>query len=253
MHFIEAQQGTDAWYAARCGLITASCFSDAISVIGGLTEQQATYAKLIQAGHPQAYALAEAGYKAAPTSETLKRHLKGEVTTSPSDVAEAYAARTAFEIISGKPQGERMKVWVMERGHEMEAKCKPIYEARTKAFVSESGICVDGNGFGYSSDGLVDIDGLIEVKAPVDERKIMAMWATGDTSEYDHQMQGGMWITGRKWCDFLMYAPALESVGKDLYIKRIHRDDAFIDAMVGELSRFQLLVNSKVAILRALV
>ena len=54
-----------------------------------------------------------------------------------------------------------------------------------------------------------------------------------------HQMQGGMWVTGRKWCDFIMYVPDLASVGKDLFVKRIYRDDDFINDMVEQLMGFR--------------
>ena len=74
--------------------------------------------------------------------------------------------------------------------------------------------------------------------------------ATGDVSEYLCQMQGGLWITGRKWCDFIQYVPDLAPVGKDLFVKRIFRDDEFIDKMVGQLMRFQALVETNMAILR---
>ena len=63
-------------------------------------------------------------------------------------------------------------------------------------------------------------------------------------------MQGGMWITGRKYVDFIMYAPDLANVGKDLYIKRIFRDDAFIDAMVMRLCEFDRLVAANEALFR---
>jgi exodeoxyribonuclease (lambda-induced) len=136
----------------------------------------------------------------------------------------------------------------------MEAQARMIYEARTRSFVTEAGICLTDDGvFGYSSDGLVDEDGLIEIKAPIDSSKILAMLQTGDTSEYDHQMQGGMWITGRKWCDFIMYVPDLAAVGKDLFVKRVFRDDAFIDDMVEKLSEFDKLVGRYEAVLRRAV
>jgi exodeoxyribonuclease (lambda-induced) len=149
----------------------------------------------------------------------------------------------AIEQISGAPHGEPIKAWVLERGHVLEHDARMKYEARTRAYVTEAGICLtDDEIFGYSTDGLVDDDGLIEVKCPIDSIKIRDMWKTGDTSEYDHQMQGGMWITGRRWCDFIMYVPDLANAGKDLYVKRIFRNDAFIDAMVAQLWRFQKLV-----------
>lgn len=214
MKFIECAQGSPEWFAARCGKATASCFADAIST----------------------------------TSRASGKRKAGD----PSAAAERYAADIAIERISGKPHGEPPKAWVLERGHEMEALARMHYEARTGAFVTEAGICLtDDELFGYSTDGLVENDGLIEIKAPIDSSKILAMWQTGDTSEYDHQMQGGMWITGRAYCDFLMYVPDLTPVGKDLFVKRVLRDDAFIDTMATQLAEFWKMAASYEAILRA--
>ena len=216
MKFIECPQGTAEWHAARCGKITASCFADAIS--------------------------------------RCSRKSGARDVGDPTAVAERYAADLAIERISGQMHGEPPKAWVLERGHQMEAAARMHYEARTGAFVTEAGICVTDDGlFGYSTDGLVDDDGLIEVKAPIDSAKILHILATGDTSEYDHQMQGGMWITGRAWCDLIMYVPDLASVGKDLFVKRVMRDDAFIDDMVARLAGFDKLARQYEAVLRAAV
>jgi hypothetical protein len=54
----------------------------------------------------------------------------------------------------------------------------------------------------------------------------LRIWQTGDITEYWEQMQGGMWITGAKWCDFVMYVPELARAGRDLYIQRVVRNDA---------------------------
>lgn len=212
MKFIEAQQGTVEWFQARCGKITASCFEEAISV----------------------------------TTRNSGARKVGDMTAA----AERYAGDLAIERISGKPHGEPPKAWVLERGHEMEALARMRYEAKTGAYVTEAGICVDGV-YGYSTDGLVDDDGLIEIKAPIDSSKIITMWRTGDVSEYIHQMQGGMWITGRKWCDFIMYVPDLANAGKDMYVQRVMRDDIFIDIMVQKLAKFDATVEEYVAMLRA--
>lgn len=251
MRFVEAQQGTPEWYQARVGKITASCFADAVSRVGGLDERQAKYVTLMRAGTPQADALKEAGYKAAPTADTVRRALLGEDTSDHSDTAKRYAADLAIERISDQPHGEPAKAWILERGHEMETRARMLYEARTGAFITESGICISDDGiFGYSSDGLADDDGLIEIKAPIDSIKIMEMWRTGDTSEYDHQIQGGLWLTGRKWLDFIMFVPDLARARKDLFVKRIYRNEEFIDKMVAQLAEFDRLVNNYTAILR---
>ncbi len=213
MKFIECAQGTPEWFAARVGKITASCFADAIS---RCTRKSGTRS-----------------------------------VGDPTAVADRYAADLAIERISGQPHGEPPRAWVLERGHEMEAAARRLYEGREGAFVTEAGICLTDDGiFGYSTDGLVDDDGLIEIKAPIDSTKIVDMWRTGDTSEYDHQMQGGMWITGRKWCDFIMHVPDLAGIGKDLYIKRVFRDQAFIDSMVMQLAVFNQLAMDFEAVLR---
>lgn len=251
MRFIECQQGTAEWHAARCGRVTASEFANAISMVGGLDERQATFVRAVRDGLAQKDAAIVAGYKAVPSSDIIRRALAGEETRAPSDSALRYAADLAIERIHGMPFGIPVKTWLLERGHEMEFQARMAYEARTRAYVTEAGICVTDDGvFGYSTDGLVADDGLIEIKAPIAGDKILAMWRSGDVSEYMHQIQGGMWITGRRWCDFLMYVPELASVGKDLFVKRIHRDDAFIDAMVLELARFARMVDDNETLLR---
>jgi hypothetical protein len=213
MKMIVCQPGSAEWLQARSGAITASRFADAISVL-------------------------------TRASGTKK-------IGDPTAAAEKYAGDLAIERISGKPYGEPVKAWTLDRGHEMEARARIAYETRHGLIAEEGGVVkTDDDWFGYSTDGAVGADGLIEIKSPIDSQKIMAMFKTGDVDEYIHQMQGGMWITGRKWCDFIMYVPDLESVGNDLYVKRIHRDDDFINAMVDQLMLFRATVQRTEAMLR---
>ena len=213
MKFIAAPQGTPEWLQARAGAITASCFADAVSV--------------------------------------LSRNSGEKKAGDPTAASDKYAGDVAIERISGKPYGEPPRAWVLERGHIMEAAARVVYETRFGLIAQESGIVkTDDDWFGYSTDGLVDDDGLIEIKCPVDSNKIMAMFNTGDTSEYDHQIQGGMWITGRQWCDLLMYVPDLETVGNDLYVKRIYRDEQFIEKLETDLMKFRARVQMTEAMLR---
>ena len=212
MRFIQVLQGSPEWLQARAGVITASCFADAISV--------------------------------------LKVKSGTKVAGDPTAAADKYAGDVAIERISAKPYGEPPKAWVLARGHELEAMARPNYEMVTGLIAEEAGIVLTDDGeFGYSTDGLVNpiymmgqivsCEGLIEIKCPIDSVKIRAMLETGDVSEYMHQMQGGMWITGAKWCDFIQYVPDLESVGNDLFIKRIYRDEDFIEDMAAKLMKFR--------------
>lgn len=213
MKIISCQQGTPEWLQARCGVVTASEYETAIS-------------------------------KLTRTSGKRK-------TGDPSAASDKYAYEKAIERISGKPYGEPPKAWVLNRGHRMEELARIAYEDKTKEMVTESGIALtDDNLFGYSTDGLVGDDGLIEIKSPIDGLKIGEMFTTGDVSEYMHQIQGGMWLTGRKWCDLIMYVPDLEIVGNDLYVQRVERDDNFIDAMVAQLLEFNSRVERFEALFR---
>ena len=101
MKFIECVQGTEEWFASRCGKITASCFADAIS--------------------------------------RCQKKSGARSVGDPTAVAERYAADLAIERVSGRPHGEPPKAWVLERGHEMEAAARMLYEARTRSFVTEAG------------------------------------------------------------------------------------------------------------------
>ena len=225
MKFIQCLQGSQEWLNARAGVITASCFADAISV--------------------------------------LSRNSGSRKPGDPSAAADKYASDLAIEQISGKPYGEPPKAWAMARGHELEPHARARYEASTGNLAQEAGVVLSDDGsFGYSTDGLVNpyapddtesglasCEGLIEIKCPVDSQKILAIWQTGDVSEYMEQMQGGMWLTGAKWCDFIMYVPDLESRGKDLFIRRVWRDEDFIEDMSGKLIQFL----QRVAIFKALL
>lgn len=213
MKFIECMQGTPEWLAARAGCITASNFSTAISV--------------------------------------LTRTSGDKRAGDPTDAADKYAGTVAIERISKKPYGEPPKAWVLDRGHALEQVARVNYESRSGFIAEEAGVCkTDDDWFGYSTDGLVDDDGLIEIKCPVDANKISAMFKTGDVSEYIHQIQGGLWITGRQWCDFIMFVPDLEPVDNDLYIKRIYRDDDFIDELERQLLKFRATVQMRESMFR---
>lgn len=258
MIITEHPQGSAEWHMARAKAITASTFGDAVSIVGGLTDQQKLYVQAMLAGKTEAEALAAAGYKAKPTADGVKKALAGQPVGEPSDASNRLAVLKAIEWISGKPYGYRpdreQSFYATERGHEEEGFGRMIYEGRNQVIVDECGlILTDDSLFGYSPDGLVGGDGLIECKTPLNPLKVLDMVQTGDASEYMHQIQGGLWITGRKWCDLIMPVPDLACLnnGNELYVQRIYRDDNFIDDMVEKLWAFAGRVKRYEQILRA--
>lgn len=234
MLFISCTQGSPEWFAARAGVTTASTFAEALSITGGLDDKQAKYVDVIRSGGTQDMALEQSGYKAPPKAEAVARALKGLPVGEPSVPAIRLAQVTAMELISGEPYGDTFQTFAMRRGQEQELFSRMRYEARFGVIVDEAGlVATDDRWFGYSTDGFVGDDGCIEIKVPMDMSKVIDIIKTGDISEYIHQIQGGLWITGRKWCDFVMGIPGLASLnnGNELYVKRVHRDDNFIEEM----------------------
>lgn len=247
-------QGSEDWLRARAGVITASRYSDAISLVNGLTSQQQAYVDARLSGKSELEARAAAGYKNAPTASAVERALAGQEVGEPSDAAKKYAWLIACEIVSRVPLDDTFVTYAMRRGRDLEPQARRVYEARTGALIEEvSLVLTDDERFGYSADGFRDDDGLIEIKCPLACDKLGEAWAHPETAhlEYIDQINGGLWITGRKYCDLIVYCPWLSAVGKDLFVKRIHRDEAAITKLEDGLMRFLRMVDTNLGILRA--
>jgi hypothetical protein len=239
---VDCVQGSQDWLDARAGACTASRFCDARERIGGLDQRQQRYVDFILDGMSKKEAVEAAGYKAAPTSDTVARALAGEIV-KPSFGAKAinYAWLIALERIAHRPLDETFVTWQMRRGHDEEPYARAAYEVQVGAVVEESGICLtDDRCFGYSSDGFVGDDGMVEIKTPAAPEKVGMTWTAPSTvvEEYIDQIQGGLWITGRAWCDLIIWTPWLKSVGKSLYVQRFQRDEAYIEALEADLWEF---------------
>ncbi len=238
MKVISCVQGTPEWFSARVGVITASMFGVARSRVGGLDEKQLKYVTALLEGKTVKQAMLEAGYKSEPTSRSIRLAIEGKPVGRPSDAAIHYAFNVAVERISGEVMEDTYQTYAMRRGHELEGAGRLLYVDRTGSPVTETGVVVtDCGNFGYSSDGLVGNDGSIEIKTLMSAKSILPVF-NHDLSEYEDQMQGGLMINEREWCDFVMYTPQLAKVSKDLFIKRIYRNDVYIKQLKQELADF---------------
>ena len=245
-------QGTDEWKRARAGLITASMFATARERVGGLSDQQAELVAAIRAGHALEAAAAKAGYKTKPKlTETVQRAIKGLPIGDFSEAAKNYAFRLAIERISQQPLDEGFETWAMKRGHELEPMARVAHEQHANLIVEPCGFVTTVDGcFGASADGLIATDGGAEYKCLVDPLRLRTTLIDNDISEFMDQVQGGMWITGRRWWDFCIYCPALANIGRDFTRWRVPRDDDYINTMEAELLEFKQLVDRNEAVLR---
>lgn len=253
MIFCTGVQGAEDWLRERSGVTTASVASDVLSMVGGLTDQQLKYVEAIASGVPERDALAAAGYQSKPKSPAIADALAGRPVGRPSDASLGHAARLAIERISGKPYGGNTGGYASKRGQEEEAFARMTYELRHQVIVQEVGLVKTDNGlFGASPDGLVNEEGMVEIKTPLNLLKVVQIIKTGDVSEYMHQMQMGMWVLERKWVDLVVFIPDLAHLnnGNEAWIKRIHRDETFIKNMVRGLWEHEARVREYESLFR---
>lgn len=91
---------------------------------------------------------------------------------------------------------------------------------------------------GYSPDGLVGDDGLIEIKCPRAKTHLRTILSDEVPTRHMPQLQAGLLVTGRAWCDFISYYG-----GMPLYVKRVHPDPAWLEAIEEACRQFEQTVN----------
>lgn len=103
--------------------------------------------------------------------------------------------------------------------------------------VTECGfITNDDHGFtiGYSPDGLVGDDGLIEVKGRRQKFTVQSIVDGEVPKEHMLQIQTGLLVTGRKWCDYLSFTG-----GMPLLPIRVYPDKQVHEAIVKACTAFE--------------
>lgn len=138
--------------------------------------------------------------------------------------------KLAFEQINKRPmEEERYENEHMKRGHELEPLARDMYRIKTNQEVKEVGFVLGDDEVytGCSPDGLVGEDGLIEIKAPIISTMIKQIVEDKIKKEYYTQIQYNLFISKRKWADYVMYNEQLP-----LYIKRIEVDNKFVEETI---------------------
>lgn len=90
---------------------------------------------------------------------------------------------------------------------------------------------------GASPDGYVGDDGLVEIKCPNSATHLETLKSREIPKQYYAQVQGQLWITGRKWCDFVSYDPRYP-INAQLFITRIERDEEYIKELEQQITDF---------------
>jgi len=150
---------------------------------------------------------------------------------------EKYKAKVMAERLTNK-KIEEYSSWQMQQGTEREALARKLYEAITGNKVQEVGfIKIDGLEAGASPDGLVGEEGTIEINSPELLAHLKVLTTKQLPSEYKAQVQGQLWATNRKWCDFVSFNPDMNAKHRIIII-RVERDEAYISMLRQEVTKF---------------
>lgn len=191
-------QRSDEWLAARAGRITASRMNDV------MVERE------------------RGEFKSGPR--------KGQQKPQPKALTD-YAHQLAAERLTMRPR-KQVKAAALAWGQTVEPAAVAAYQAETGVIVTPAEFTLHPNYdfIGASPDFLVGDDGGGEIKSPESSEVHLETLLTGLPPEHIEQIQGGLWVTGRKWWDFVSFHPDFPESHR-IYIQRVARDDEFIERL----------------------
>ena len=124
----------------------------------------------------------------------------------------------------------------MLRGQEDEIYARAAYEEHYAPVEQTGFITNDCWGFtiGYSPDGLVGADGLIECKSRCGKYQVQTFAEDAVPEEYALQLQTALLVTGRRWIDFISYCGGLP-----MFVKRVEPDAEVQAAIIAAATAFE--------------
>ena len=195
------------------------------------------------------------------TGTRFKTLMSGDKTKGYKDLITDLAG----EIITGKKEPTYSNA-IMERGIEMEPEAANEYETIFEANLKEVGFIEpdEDNIFhgliGVSPDRLINEItelrsqenkeafqilrnpiGLLEIKCPMMKTHLSYIRANKFPTEYKHQVQGQLFVTGLKFVDFMSYYPGLKP-----FIVRVEPDLFLFDEYKAELHKILPLIKSEI-------
>jgi hypothetical protein len=124
----------------------------------------------------------------------------------------------------------------MLRGHEEEIEARTIYEQNYAAVINAGFIIRDFGGctIGYSPDGLIGDHGLIECKSRRQYFQIQTISGGGMPDDFTIQVQTGLLVSDRLWCDFISYCGGLP-----MAVFRVFPDKEVQEAILKAATKFE--------------
>lgn len=157
------------------------------------------------------------------------------VKVAKNDYSRGLTATLVAERITGHVEPMQVSQ-AMLRGQMDEPYARDAYSEH-HAPVAELGFMVRDFGkykIGYSPDGLVGDDGLIEIKSRAQKKHLQTILADEVPLENMAQIQAGLLVSGREWLDYVSFCS-----GMPLWTKRVLSDERWYDAITDAVLTFE--------------
>jgi putative phage-type endonuclease len=163
-----------------------------------------------------------------------------------------YLVKLAIQRITGQIE-ESYTNDAMQWGIDNEAQARVAYEIATNCFVDQIAFVEHPTikWFGASPDGLVNEDGLVEIKCPNSATHWEYFKTKAPPRKYFIQMQAQMACTNRQWCDFVSFDPRMPDRSR-LLIVRVPKDNEFIFNMEKDVQEFLDEVQIEVNLMKGI-
>ena len=178
---------------------------------------------------------------ASRVADIIARTKSGYSASRANYLAELVAERLTGTVSEGFTNA------AMEWGTANEADARLAYCFRADADVTEIGFVHHPSiaMTGASPDGLVDADGLVEIKCPNTATHIETLLTGTVPGKYVTQMFWQMACTGRAWCDFVSFDPRMPEEMR-LFVARVPADAARIAELEAEVRTFLFELDTTV-------
>ena len=171
------------------------------------------------------------------------------IRTGESAAVKNYRSELVAERLTHK-QADNFTSKEMQRGIDSEDLARLEYQLVTGNLVTECGFFKHKDlEAGASPDGLIGTDGVLEIKCPNTATHVETLIKRELPKQYFWQVQGQMWITERKWCDFVSFDDRLPENAQFICI-RVERDEEAIKKLSETVKAFLESVDQEVSFIK---
>ena len=171
------------------------------------------------------------------TSSNMKHILTPTLKVANNDKTRSYVYEIAAQRITGHVEEVSCKAF--DRGHFDEPIARDLYSETYRPMKECGFITNDKLGFmiGMSPDGLIDEDGLAEIKSRLQKFQVQTIAMNKMPMDFLLQVQSQLFVSERKFCEFISY-----SNGMCLYVEEQYPIPKYQDAIGEALIGFEASV-----------